>query len=205
MQGSATHTSTTPSMTTHGWPTQRSSTTRNQKPSPLSGSAIASFSAHGITVKAVRTGNGACYRSRTIAAALGAGMKYRHQAPQDQLLPVRQTAQSNTSTAPWLPSGPTPSPTPQRTNARAPIRPGSTTTTTTEPIPAAEAKPPSAAFITSVGTAPRGQKGGGSLGGVPVTPSRTAVADPSELSPTELSPNPYQRPVSESSAVATPA
>jgi transposase InsO family protein len=39
------------------------------------------FAAHGITVKAVLTDNGACYRSRAFAAALGPHIKHRRTRP----------------------------------------------------------------------------------------------------------------------------
>ena len=39
------------------------------------------FAAHGITVKAVLTDNGSCYRSRTFAAALGPHLKHRRTRP----------------------------------------------------------------------------------------------------------------------------
>lgn len=43
--------------------------------------AAAFFSAHGITVKAVLTDNGPCYRSRAFAAALGLHIKHRRTRP----------------------------------------------------------------------------------------------------------------------------
>ncbi|BCW84116.1 IS481 family transposase [Arthrobacter sp. NicSoilE8] len=43
--------------------------------------AAAFFAAHGITVKAVLTDNGSCYRSRTFAAALGPHLKHRRTRP----------------------------------------------------------------------------------------------------------------------------
>ena len=43
--------------------------------------AVAFFAAHGITVKAVLTDNGSCYRSRAFAAALGPHVKHRRTRP----------------------------------------------------------------------------------------------------------------------------
>jgi transposase InsO family protein len=43
--------------------------------------ACAFFTAHGITVTAVMTDNGACYRSRAFAAALGPAIKHRRTRP----------------------------------------------------------------------------------------------------------------------------
>ena len=43
--------------------------------------ACAFFAAHGITVTAVMTDNGSCYRSRAFAAALGPGIKHRRTRP----------------------------------------------------------------------------------------------------------------------------
>ena len=43
--------------------------------------AVAFFAAHGITVKAVLTDNGSCYRSRAFAAALGPHIKHRRTRP----------------------------------------------------------------------------------------------------------------------------
>ena len=43
--------------------------------------ARAFFAEHGITVTAVMTDNGACYRSRVFAAALGTGVKHRRTRP----------------------------------------------------------------------------------------------------------------------------
>ena len=43
--------------------------------------AAAFFAAHGITVKAVLTDNGACYRSKVFAAALGPDIKHRRTRP----------------------------------------------------------------------------------------------------------------------------
>ena len=43
--------------------------------------AVAFFAAHAITVKAVLTDNGACYRSRAFAAALGPQVKHRRTRP----------------------------------------------------------------------------------------------------------------------------
>lgn len=43
--------------------------------------AAAFFAAHGITVKAVLTDNGSCYRSRAFAAALGPHLKHRRTRP----------------------------------------------------------------------------------------------------------------------------
>jgi transposase InsO family protein len=43
--------------------------------------AVSFFAAHGITVKAVLTDNGSCYRSRAFAAALGPHVKHRRTRP----------------------------------------------------------------------------------------------------------------------------
>ena len=45
------------------------------------GRARAFFAEHGVTVTAVMTDNGACYRSRLFAAALGAGVAHRRTRP----------------------------------------------------------------------------------------------------------------------------
>ncbi len=43
--------------------------------------SAAFFAAHGITIKAVLTDNGACYRSKAFAAALGPQVKHRRTRP----------------------------------------------------------------------------------------------------------------------------
>ena len=92
------------------------------------------FTSLGITVTAVMTDNGACYRSHAFAAALGQPSSTAEQAPIDR----RPTARSNASTGPSPPNGPTPSPTPAKPSGRR-IAPGSITTITTDPTPASAA------------------------------------------------------------------
>lgn len=67
----ATRSCTMPSMTTPGWLTPKSSMMNAKRPPPNSGCANAFFAAAGITVTAVMTDNGSCYRSLDFAAALG--------------------------------------------------------------------------------------------------------------------------------------
>lgn len=69
------------SMTTPGSRTPRSWTTNERRPLPGSGRANAFFAGLGITVTAVMTDNGSCYRSRVFADALGEGVKHKRTRP----------------------------------------------------------------------------------------------------------------------------
>ena len=132
---------TTPSTTTPGWPTPRSSATNARRPPPRSGAVPDAFFADaGITVKAVMTDNGSCYRSRASPRPSG-----RDQAPTHPPLPAPDQRQSRTlqphpghrmglrrrSTSPTKPAQP-------------PTRTGSTPTITTDPTPASAATVPAA-------------------------------------------------------------
>jgi hypothetical protein len=63
----------------------------------------------------------------------------------------KRMGRSNGSTALSRSSGPTPTTTVLTLRGRRPMTPGSTATTTTGPIPASAANPPSTVFTTSVG------------------------------------------------------
>ncbi len=111
------------------------------------------FAALGIEVSAVMTDNGRATGPTTLpqpwpprTSSTGA------HAPSDR----RPTARWKGSTAPWQPNGPTPRSTPPRPLARPATANGSTTTTTTDPIPGSEAPSPQTAFTTSRGTTPSG-------------------------------------------------
>lgn len=113
--------------------------------------ANAFFNDLGITVKAVMTDNGACYRSaafprHSVRVSSTSGPSHTDPKPM---------ARSKDSTRPWHRNGLTPGPTPARANALIPTRPGSTTTIITDPTPGSQAKPPHNAFTTSQGSTPR--------------------------------------------------
>ncbi len=112
--------------------------------------ANAFFTAAGITVEAVMTDNGSCYRSREFAAALGTITHKR-----TRRTGRKPTARSNGSTAPSPPNGPTPAPTTARPPAQRPTATGCITTITTAHTRASAAKLPQPAFTTSRGTTPR--------------------------------------------------
>ena len=78
----ATATCTMPWTITHGWRTRRSSTTNARRPRPGSRTrANAFFASIGVTVTAVMTDNGACYRSHAFADALGDTVKHKWTKP----------------------------------------------------------------------------------------------------------------------------
>ena len=80
----ATSTSTTPSTTTPGWPTPNSCPTNARRPpQAFWDRARAFFADAGITVQAVMTDNGACYRSHDFAKRSA-----RNQAPPHPPLPA---------------------------------------------------------------------------------------------------------------------
>lgn len=108
--------------------------------------ARAFFAAHGITVKAVLTDNGSCYRSSS-----GPKPSAPRRSSTDEPGPTgpRPTARSNGSTAPCSRNGPTPRPTPQKPPASRPTPAGSITTITTAATPHTKASHQSPACPTS--------------------------------------------------------
>ncbi len=76
--------------------------------------ARAFFAAHGVTIKAVLTDNGSCYRSKLWAKTLAAAtIKHRRTRPYRP----QTNGKVNGSTGPCSRNGPTPPPTPQKPNA----------------------------------------------------------------------------------------
>jgi transposase len=120
------------------------------------GRAHAFFTAAGITVERVMTGNGSCYRSHLWRDSLAAaGIAHKRIRPYRR----KPTARSHGSTAPCSTNGPTPAPTPQKPNGAPPLTPGCTPTTITGDTPHSKASHPQAASPTSPGITPRWPNG----------------------------------------------
>ena len=152
----ATSSCTTPSTTTPGSPTPRSSPTNARRPPPRSGTgANAFFAEAGITVRAVMTDNGSCYRSKHFAARA----RRQHQTPTHPALPAPDQRQSRTlQPHPGRRMG-LRQDLPLRRRPRSDLRTtGSTPTITTDPTPASEASSPPTAFTTSRGTTASGRR-----------------------------------------------
>ena len=124
--------------------------TNARRPLPGSGPAQRVLRQAGITVQAVMTDNGACYRSHAFASRTRRRSSTAAPAPTGP----RPTARSNASTAPSPANGPTPRSTSPTMHAQPPTPTGSTSTITTDPTPASEASSPPTAFTTSRGTTP---------------------------------------------------
>jgi transposase InsO family protein len=103
----------------------------------------------GITVTAVMTDNGSCYRSRDFAAALG-DIRHRWTRPYRPQTNGKVERFNRTLVAEWAYSATTPATTlgqPRTTHDRI-------TTITTDPTPVSTAKSPQPAFPTSRGRHP---------------------------------------------------
>jgi transposase InsO family protein len=113
--------------------------------------ANAWFTKAGITVTAVLSDNGACYRSRPFAEALG-GISHKRTRP---YRPHKRTARWSASTEPISTNGPMPRPTAATPNEAKRSRLGCTPTITTAATPHSAANHQQAVSPTSQVSTPR--------------------------------------------------
>ncbi len=116
--------------------------------------ANAFFAGHGITVKAVLTDNGSCYRSRLWAKTLGTTIKHRRTRPYRPQTNGKVERFNRTLLEEWAYAVPTP----QKPTAQPPTQPGCITTITTAATPASRASHPSTACPTSPARTPSGHE-----------------------------------------------